>query len=349
MRTRLATKAGAAVQARMKLARLLEAPEKALEKRVLEIESGELFARLRDGGVVRVEAPEHARFASRRFAGRGLRASAGELPALIDGRGDLVELIQKVGQEAFEENFLGEASASDAARAKACGITLDEAKRLREYVDRLFVQEQFEAAPAASESEPLLSAVAGVAIEDGKPVLAFFHREIWNKRYRVDDEKRRALLAELKPREAKRADALLRELDFLDRRKTTLYRVLEAVLAAQSAFLSSGDPARREPLTQKSLAERLDITPSVLNRLIANKSVEMPWGTEAAMSVFVPSRKSLLLGQLHDLARENPDATDETLRVMISRIHGVELSRRSIAQYRADAGAKTRKKTSAKS
>jgi DNA-directed RNA polymerase specialized sigma54-like protein len=92
------------------------------------------------------------------------------------------------------------------------------------------------------------------------------------------------------------------------------------------------------PLTQKALSDRLDISPSVLNRLIANKSVELPWGLEAALSVFVPSRKALLRDQLHDLALARPELSDEGLRAAIRELHGVELSRRSIAQYRKELG-----------
>jgi hypothetical protein len=31
-------------------------------------------------------------------------------------------------------------------------------------------------------------------------------------------------------------------------------------------------------MTQRELSDRLDISPSVLNRLISNKSVQLPWG-----------------------------------------------------------------------
>lgn len=76
----------------------------------------------------------------------------------------------------------------------------------------------------------------------------------------------------------------------------------------------------------------------MLNRLVANKSVELPWGQEAALSVFVPSRKSLLRDQLHDLALARPELSDAGLRAAIQDLHGVELSRRSITQYRKELG-----------
>jgi hypothetical protein len=322
----------------MKLARLLESPEAELELRVRALETGALFGRLLESGVVTRQAPEHTRFANRRFAGRAMRTSSEGLPELADGNGDLAKLMQSIGQEDFSTVFLGDDGNTDAQRAKLCGIATADAKRLREFVDKLYVQQEFEAPSPKSASEPTFSALAGIAIEDGKPVFSFFHREIWDRRYLINDERRRDLALDLPARDAKRAETLLRELEYIDQRKTTLYRVLEAVLETQADYLVSGAAERRVPLTQKSLSDRLGISPSVLNRLIANKSVELPWGLEAALSVFVPSRKSLLRDQLHDLALARPELSDEGLRAALLERHGVELSRRSIAQYRKELG-----------
>jgi len=331
----------------MKLARLLESPESELERRVVALEAGALFGRLLESGVVVKQTPEHVRFASRRFAGRALRTMSEGLPELADGNGDLAKLMQSIGQEDFSSVFLGDDGKTDAQRAKLCGITTADARRLREFVDKLYVQSEFEAPAPQALKDPTFSALAGIAIEDGKPVLAFFHREIWDKRYLINDERRRDLALDLPARDAKRAESLLRELEYIDQRKTTLYRVLEAVLETQADYLVSGAAERRVPLTQKALSDRLDISPSVLNRLIANKSVELPWGLEASLSVFVPSRKSLLRDQLHDLALARPELSDEGLRAEIKGKHGVELSRRSITQYRKElgVGAVNRRKT----
>jgi hypothetical protein len=338
VRLRLNTKTGARVHGQMKLARLLEAPEAELERRIVALEKGALFGRLLESGVVTRQTPEHARFANRRFAGRALRTSSEGLPELVDGKGDLAKLMQSIGQEDFSAVFLGDDGHSDARRAKLCGITTEEARRLREFVDRLYVQSEFEAPAPKAAAEPTFSALACIVIEDGKPVLGFFHREIWDRRYLINDERRRDLAIDLPSRDAKRAETLLRELEYIDQRKTTLYRVLEAVLETQADYLVSGAAERRVPLTQKALSERLDISPSVLNRLIANKSVELPWGLEASLSVFVPSRKSLLRDRLHDLALARPELSDEGLRAEILELHGVSLSRRSISQYRKELG-----------
>jgi len=332
------TKGSASVHGQMKLARLLEMPEREVSDRVRELEADPLFKRLHEAGVVSFSPFSEARFTARRFGGWGVKTSSEGLGDLIDGQGEIVLLIQRVGQERFEEFFLNDEGRSDAQRAQACGVSLKEAGRLREFVDRVYIRAEFESPAEQAAPAKVFSAVAGIAVEDGKPILSFFHRDIWSKRYGVDERRREELLRGLPPKEARKADKLLRELDFLDRRKTTLYRVLETVLSTQADFLVSGDPEKRRPLTQKDLSDRLDISPSVLNRLISNKSVELPWGLEAAMNVFVPSRKSMMLGRLQELALSDPEMSDERLREKMAELHGVTLSRRSVAQYRKELG-----------
>ncbi len=66
--------------------------------------------------------------------------------------------------------------------------------------------------------------------------------------------------------------------------------------------------------------------------------MQLPWGLEAPLSVFVPSGKTLLRDRLHDLALENPELSDEGLRRAVLERFGASLSRRSIAQYRKELG-----------
>jgi DNA-directed RNA polymerase specialized sigma54-like protein len=130
----------------------------------------------------------------------------------------------------------------------------------------------------------------------------------------------------------------------LDRRKTALYRALEALLGAQAGYLRSGDPDRRQPLTQRSLAVAIGVEASALNRLLSNKAVELPWGVEAPLKSLLPSAKSLALGKLETLARASPSASDESLRRALADRHRVYLSRRSVAQYRMDCGLSKRRR-----
>ncbi|MDD5629123.1 MAG: hypothetical protein PHU21_08660 [Elusimicrobia bacterium] len=326
----LSLRASMSLQGRLKLAHLFEMPEAELAQLARKLEAHPLFARLRRAGVVRLTPFPKAYFTARRFAGWGLRTASAGLPELVDGNCDLVALIRKAGQERFEECFVKDAVLSDRERARRCGLTLDQVRKLRRFMDRAFLQGEFERpAPAPAK---VFSSVAGIAVDQGRAVISFFNREIWKGRYEVDEAK----LSGLAPEQARRAEAFLKRLRFVEQRKTTLYRLLEALVEAQAEYLRTGAPELRQPLTQRSLAAALAVDPSTVNRLAANKSVQLPWGLEAPMKVLMPSAKAVALDRLDALARERSELSDEGLREELERRHQIFLSRRSVTQYRHD-------------
>ncbi len=338
-RSRLKISAGARTSASLlgalKMAQMASMSEEEFSEIIRELEGGRAFELLKASGALTLSEFPSARYAARKYAGYGLRREAGGLPELSDGSGDLVGLIRGIGQENFERCFLKDAAMSDIRRAEECGITVKDAGRLRDFVNRAFIQAEFDA-PAGPPAAVVYSAVAGIEMKDGEPQLAFFNREIWKGHYKVDGEKLAQLLPGLGPSERARVEKLLKKLEFADKRKTTLYRALEILISVQAEYLATGEPGRRRPLSQKTLAKSLGVHPSVINRMISNKSLQMPWGLEAPMDVLLPTPKRVNLERLCTIAAEHPDMTDEKLRAELKARHGVELSRRSVAQYRQD-------------
>lgn len=332
----------------IKLARLLEMSEREFEARITQLEANPLFSRLVAEGAVKVQ-PYAARLASRKPDGRQLSMSSEGLSALLDGRSNQVELIQRMGQELFEENFLGDSAITDERRAAACGISIQEARALREFVDRAYIQAELQLPAAAVRApEQFYSVVAGIEIDGGRPVITFFNRAIWKGRYRLDGGRLAALRQSLPFAAARRLDKLVSQVELMDRRKTTLYRVLEALLDQQARFFITRDPSALRALTQTAVAKHLDISPSVLNRLVSNKSIRLPWGLETPLSALMPSSKRLLLNRVDELVSSHPGYSDQRLREELACRFGAQLSRRSISQYRKDlgvAGLQTRRRS----
>jgi RNA polymerase sigma-54 factor len=327
----------AALLGALKMAHMAEMPEEEFEKLIKELEGGKVFDLLKTSGAINLSEFPAARYAARKYAGYGLNMAAADMPELADGSGDLVALIQGIGQEKFEACFLRDAAMSDIERAEECDISIKDAEHLRDFVNRAFIQAEFESpAQASAPAAKVFSAVAGIEMDDGEPVLAFFHREIWKGRYKVDADKLAQLLPGLGDDERKRVEKTLKKIEFADKRKTTLYRALEILMNVQAEYLATGDPSRRRPLSQKTLAKNLEVDPSVLNRLVSNKSIQMPWGLEAPMETLLPSSKKVNLDRLYTIAAEKPQLSDNKLREELKVRHGVDLSRRSIAQYRKD-------------
>lgn len=330
--------AGPRIQGAIKLVRLLEMPERDFEKQIREIEATKPFQLLREAGVVLIHPYPKAMFGARNLAGRELRASSGELGPLLDGGSGLARLIERIGRERFEQVFLRDSPLPDQEASRLCGITPEQAGKIRELINSLYVQAEFEGTQGSEVPIPTYSAVAGIEIENGRPVIAFFHRDIWKGRYEIDRDRWAQLAAALPPGQARNAKRLLSKLELIERRKTTLYSTLEQVVNTQAEYLLTGEPSRRAPLTQKRVAMRLEISPCALHHLVSRKSIRLPWGLEAPLKALMPSAKSLLLDRLHDLAMDHPNMPDVELGLELRRLFDARLSRRSIAQYRKDLG-----------
>lgn len=329
-----------ALHGQLKLGQLAAMTEKQFSVTQAELEHSPVFSLLKTAGVIRLSEFPRARFAAKQFGGYGVKlSSGGGIASLVDGNSEVVGLIQRIGQEDFERWFL-KSDDGDADAADACDLTFEQVKQLRDFVDRVYMQAEFESTSPEPDvaPAPVFSAVAGIAIEDGEPVLSFFHREIWKGRYSVDEEKLAGCLSALSPKEARAAKSIVSKLVFLERRKTTLFRLLELLLPAHREYFLSGDPKRRKAMTQRELSAQLEVDPSVLNRLISNKSVQVPWGVEIPLGELVPSGKDIAKGLVCELAEKNPGLSDEKLRLLLEETHQIELSRRSIAQYRKDLG-----------
>lgn len=333
---RLALVGRAALQGALKLARLMALREDEAEALSRKLEDDPLFEGLLRAGALRRRPLPAAALAARRMAGLSLARPQTALGELIDGRSDLVALLKKAGRRGVEEAFLGTEPMTDRERARRCGLTEAEAARLRGFLDELYIRG--EAEPAAAAPAKVYSTVAGLGMRGGKPELRFFNRPVWRSLYSLDGPALESFAAALPERQREAARRLARQVELLERRKATLLRALEALAQAQASYLRSGDPARRQALTQRALAAALKVDASVLNRLISNKAVELPWGTEAPLKVLLPSAKELARDLLAGLAAERPDEADEALRAELARRHRVYLSRRSVAQYRRELG-----------
>lgn len=97
----------------IKLAHIAEMSEEEFESFLKKIENNRFFQLLKASGAVNLSEFPAARYASRRYAGYGLKLSGGDLPELADDKGGLVGLIQGIGREKFEACFLRDASMND--------------------------------------------------------------------------------------------------------------------------------------------------------------------------------------------------------------------------------------------
>ncbi|HLD29528.1 MAG TPA: hypothetical protein VJC03_04240, partial [bacterium] len=190
--------------------------ERSFDDLLNELGKSPVFNSLKLTGVLSI-TESSARIAARNFAGYGVRlSSGGGIPELIDGNCDLVKLIQRIGQDKFEIFFLKDAVLTDVERSEECDITAKEAKKLREFVDRTFIQAEFEEKAPTPAPEQVFSSVAGIEVENGRPVLAFFNRDIWKSQYKINQNKLTEYLSSVSGKEADQIQGLLKQLEFVE-------------------------------------------------------------------------------------------------------------------------------------
>jgi RNA polymerase sigma-54 factor len=130
----------------------------------------------------------------------------------------------------------------------------------------------------------------------------------------------------------------------IEKRKSTILKVSEAVMTFQKEFLEKGTNALR-PLTLKEIAEVVGMHESTVARVTTNKYIETPRGIFELKYFFSPgletesgedaSSTSIkeMLAEL--IANENPKKpySDQRLAELI-RQKGINIARRTVAKYR---------------
>lgn len=130
----------------------------------------------------------------------------------------------------------------------------------------------------------------------------------------------------------------------IEKRKSTILKVTEAVMTFQKEFLEKGTKALR-PLTLKEIAEVVGMHESTVARVTTNKYVETPRGIFELKYFFSPGLETAsgedasstsikdMLAQM--IAAENPKKpySDQKLAEMIQQ-RGINIARRTVAKYR---------------
>ncbi len=123
----------------------------------------------------------------------------------------------------------------------------------------------------------------------------------------------------------------------LRQRWRTLARVTAAAVEAQPAYVRRGDPALRRALTQTDLALALGMHPSTVSRTARHKYAQLPGRHIVPLASFftVDAPAKAALRAL--VTSEAAPLTDEALCLALAQ-RGFDLSRRTVAHYRAELG-----------
>lgn len=134
----------------------------------------------------------------------------------------------------------------------------------------------------------------------------------------------------------------------LDLRESTILRLAKLLVSAQHDFLENG-PTALHPLTQKEIADKMDIHETTVSRAIANKYLQTPRGlipfcdffaggyeSEAGEDISVSGIKAIIREAVD---QENPKSplSDSKIESILKQ-RGYSVARRTIAKYREELG-----------
>lgn len=132
----------------------------------------------------------------------------------------------------------------------------------------------------------------------------------------------------------------------IQRRFTTEYQVVNAIVAVQQRFFDEG-PIGLKALTQREIAEEVDVHESTVSRVVAGRYIELPDNSTHELREFFPRALDAVGGGAASSAAAKQlifdliaaeDATspysDSAIADVLKDQHGIDIARRTVAKYR---------------
>ncbi len=143
--------------------------------------------------------------------------------------------------------------------------------------------------------------------------------------------------ARLSPKDIRKIQGLLKKVEFINLRKNTLHRLLEVLLVKQAAYFRSGRLTDLLPLTRKAVAREIAVNVSTVSRAIKNRSLLTPEREERPIESFFPHSKEKQKELIYEIiSSEKHPYPDIKIRDMAKDKYGMDISRRTIADYRRE-------------
>ncbi|MDE2039769.1 MAG: hypothetical protein KGO96_08910 [Elusimicrobia bacterium] len=329
---------------RMRMAEWIEMPERDFAREIERLEKDELFRRLYFGSGQRAGAIRRQRWPRARFAGIGelnerVTAGGGErvkVEERLEDQGEIAETIRRLGRENFERYFLYAEEALPLSEiAKRTGLDEAAIKAINDFLVEIGAESEFSSLPRASGGVGCYC-VARLTVVDEEPVFEFFSphwaRGLYQIRYDIIEQMKDT--SELVGGDVKRLPNLLKRIETINLRQSTMFRVLETLSKVQVGYLKTRRDDLKRPISLRMLAKRLDLAPSTVSRALSERSVRLPWDKEAPLIELLPGRRRQLRLILNRWLSEDASPTDAALTSRLKQEYGIAVSRRTVNAVR---------------
>ncbi|HVA65477.1 MAG TPA: hypothetical protein VNK24_00970 [Elusimicrobiota bacterium] len=331
-----------AVFGRMRMAEWIEMPEREFAREIERLEKSPLFRKLyfseaSRGGVIRRQRWTRGRLAGAAEINERVMAGGGErvkVEERLAERSEIMRKIQAMGQEAFERYFLYAEEAQPLAEiARRTGILEEDARTINDFLLKVGAEAEFSVLPKAATGANYYC-VARLSVDEGEPGFEFFSphwaRGLYQIRYDLLEEMKSGLAAD----ELKKLPGLLKRLETINLRQSTMFRIFETLAKVQSGFLQNREDELKKPVSLRMLARRLDLAPSTICRALTGRSVRLPWGKEVPLIELLPGRRRQLRLILAHWLKEDASPSDASLAERLRTERGIAVSRRTVNAVR---------------
>jgi len=340
------------LSARIKLAFLLEHNERDFFVRIKSIEASQLFRRLFSPVNSSERVVSFARPYKLRLPGSFLElkdeiVSGGEqfdMQSLLSNRENAAQVIQALGEEKFKKYFLLNESGIDAGEiARQCAIKEQEVKDIIDLLNELASHAEFYSNSSISPEKSIVFNKIASIEKDGSGGfrIAYYMPHLAKGRYSIDYEKinEQKKLGLYSIEDLSEIDALIKQLEVINIRKTLIHRLIEQIIEFQKEYLTYAKASRLVPLNQKTVAKRLEVTPSIINRALYARSISVPSGKEVPLKEFFPSKKDVIKNIIRELlASGKMVLSDIELSGLLMDKFGYMVSRHLVQIYRKELG-----------
>lgn len=127
----------------------------------------------------------------------------------------------------------------------------------------------------------------------------------------------------------------------IENRRKNLEKLVTYIVNFQHLFIKKG-PLYLEPLLQKDVAKKTDLSSSTVSRILSSKFIRTEWGTFALKQLcprnhFGKTSERLKLLVI-EIIKTNPGLSDQKLSIILKRDYHINIARRTVTKYRHLAG-----------
>lgn len=268
--------------------------------------------------------------------------------SLVEENRSIVELIKQIGQESYKKYFLSEQQFSFEEIAKSTGLNVQQVKLIFEFTNSVMFYSDLSSLRTNTSlvQQKRYIKIAKIEFENNQPSIIYLLPTYIKGNYVIDYSKLNSIMNTLSKEEKKKVKEILKEIELLNIKQNTLHKLLERIVLVQKEFLLTGDWEKRRVLTQREVAKMLSVDPSVICRIVQDKSIVSPLDIEYPLKEFLPNRKQVVMILLKNLLSEIEHAsdnnkkkiTDKEICEIVKSKYGFSLSRRSINYYKNELG-----------